>query len=48
MDKEKEPIFTTDEGYSEKKIDLAVDQIGVSDPKKSGNIFISPFKKKKT
>lgn len=47
MEKEKEPIYKTDSGYSEKQSDLAVDKTAGSDQVKGGNIF-DPQKKKKT
>jgi len=47
MDKEKEPKFIpTDEGYSEKALDLTVDKSSTDDQVKGGSIF-DPQKKKK-
>ena len=48
MDKEREPKFIqTDDGYSEKALDLAVDKDLTNDQTKGGNIFVNPKKKKK-
>ena len=46
MDKEREPKFES--GFSEKQLDLVVDQVKNSDPVKAGNIFVASKKTKKS
>lgn len=46
MGKERKAIYQTDQGFSEKALDLAVDKGLTNDQVKAGNIF-DPQKKKK-
>ncbi|MBI4098187.1 MAG: hypothetical protein HY426_04075 [Candidatus Levybacteria bacterium] len=46
MDKERKPIVTDEDGFSEKQLDMAVDQVLLNDQVKGGSIF-DPQKKNK-
>ncbi len=46
MDKERKPIVTDEDGFSEKALDIAVDTGLTNDPVKGGSIF-DPQKKNK-
>ena len=47
MNKEKEPIYNTDGGYSEKQMDLAVDQGKPNNDQVKASTIFDPKKKKK-